>query len=109
MRRTLTTALLLAAALAPSATAAEEVRLTPTGEVTFPSRAYLLSLPPGACPLTTLDEYRTLKMGLAHILLKQMYEHDDRIAREKEQAESKEAGASRPRGRSKAAPVSRSR
>ena len=47
MRRILTTALLLAAALAPTASAADELRLSPTGEERFPARAYLLSLPSG--------------------------------------------------------------
>jgi tight adherence protein B len=51
MRRVLTTALLpalfAAVALAPSASAAGELRLSPTGEEHFPARAYLLSLPSG--------------------------------------------------------------
>ena len=51
MRRLLTAAvlpaLLAAAALAPSASAADQLRLAPTGGERFPDRAYLLSLPTG--------------------------------------------------------------
>jgi len=48
MRRIFAIALIAAGALAPSAPAASDLRLTATGNEHFPTREYLLSLPSGA-------------------------------------------------------------